>query len=117
MESIPPTQVYVNTQLATYGIWYLCALLQHVNGALYQASIWATCLQEEVNIPPPDGFGWRKGENSWIPVWMLLPQIPKASRDLLKCGCKAELLCSRRCKCQGAGLPCTALCHCGGKWN
>ena len=29
MESIPPTQVYVNTQLAMYGIWYLfvCSVL------------------------------------------------------------------------------------------
>ena len=51
------------------------------------------------------------------PVWTLLPEIAKASRDLLKCGCKAEPLCSRRCKCQGAGLPCTALCQCGGKCN
>ena len=29
MESIPSTQVYVNTQLAMYGIWYLfdCSVL------------------------------------------------------------------------------------------
>ncbi len=32
-------------------------------------------------------------------MWTLLPEVAKASRELAKCGCKAEPLCSRKCKC------------------
>ena len=49
--------------------------------------------------------------------WTCYKRSHKASRDLIKCSCKAELLCSRRCECQGAGFPCTALCQCGGMYN
>ena len=73
-----------------------------------------TCLQLIEGVQPPEGFGWQRDEGSWTPVWTLLPEVAKASQDLIKCGCKVEPLCSRRCKCHEAGLPCTTLCHCSG---
>ena len=90
------------------------SLLQHSNRAVYQASIWARSPQEIQNIPLPEGFGWKNIEGSWKPVWTLLSEVARASRELIKCGCRAKPLCSRRCKCQVAGLSCTALCQCSG---
>ena len=66
-------------------------------------------------VQSPEGFGWRRDEGSWMPVWTLLPEVAKASQDLIKCGCKIEPLCSRKCKCHKAGVLCIALCHCSGK--
>ena len=73
------------------------SLLQHSNRAVYQASIWARSLQEIQNT---EGFGWKNIEGSWKPVWTILSEVVKASRELIKCGCRAKPLCSRRCKCQ-----------------
>ena len=90
------------------------ALLQHANRAMYQASSWTTSTQTMQTVPKPEGFGWRKTARSWEPLWTLRPEAAKACRELLKCGCKAQPLCTKKCRCYNAGLPCTALCHCGG---
>ncbi len=37
---------------------FQAALLHHANRALYQASIWTTCLQTQQNSPTPEVFGW-----------------------------------------------------------
>ncbi len=86
--------------------------MEHSNRALCQASVWAAsfhCLQ---NLPSPEGYGWTMKTNIWTPFWTTLPEIAKASQELLKCGCKTIPLCSRRCKCKDAGLSCTTLCYC-----
>jgi len=99
MENIPPTQVCSHL--------YLCYLY-------YINLLFFFFLQEQQNRPQPEGFGWTRDDNSlWKPVWTLLPEVAKASRELLKCGCKAKPLCSKRCRCEGAGLSCAALCLCG----
>ena len=36
-------------------------------------------------------------------MWTNLPEIAKACQELLKCGCQAHPLCSRKCKCEDAG--------------
>lgn len=89
------------------------ALIQHTNRAFYQASIWTTCLKTQQSIPNPEGFGWTHHEQCWKPVWTLLPEAATACQELLKCGCKALPLCSKKCKCRDAGLSCTPLCFCG----
>ncbi len=69
------------------------------------------------NVPSPaEGYGWalETEPEVWKPVWTKLPEVAKASQELLKCGCKALPLCSRKCKCKDVGLSCTPLCHCGG---
>lgn len=99
MESIPPTQA---------------ALLQHAKRSVYQTGIWTTCLEANQCVPSPELFGWTNTNNCWKPHWTTLPKAAEACRELIKCGCKAEPMCSRRCRCRNAGLPCTNLCNCGG---
>ena len=115
MEHIPPTQVECFFHLYFYiyrcnGVFFYylqAALLQRCNRALYQSSIWATSLQNQQNAPLPDRYGWQIMNSVWVQVWTLLPEVAKASRELLKCGCRAVPLCSRKCRCRKAGLPCT----------
>ena len=65
-------------------------------------------------MPSPQGYGWKKFEATWKPIWTLLPEAAKASRKLVKCGCKAMPQCLRKCRSRGAGLSSIALCQCGG---
>ena len=37
--------------------------------------------------------------------------LARGSRACRGCGCKAKPLCSRKCHCKAAGLPCTGLCQ------
>merc|ERR1712082_71318 len=88
MENIPPTQA---------------ALLQHSNRAVYQCGIWSRSLKAIQSLSSPETYGWTKVADSWTPLWTLLPEAAKVCRELLKCGCKAEPLCSRKCRCKDAG--------------
>ncbi len=63
------------------------ALIEHTNRALYQPSIWATCLKKHQNIPPPEGFGWIQ-EEGWKPVWALLPELRLLAKSLLSVAAK-----------------------------
>ncbi len=99
MPNLPPTQA---------------ALIQHTNRSVYQASIWLMSLKTEMNVPSPDAFGWSKKGNTWEPLWTTLPDAAKFCRQLIKCSCKAEPLCSRRCTCKSTCLESTALCECRG---
>ena len=85
------------------------ALLQHVKRSIYEAGIWATSDDQQLNIPSPDRFGWKKEDGCWVPVWLTLPEVSRSCRELVKCSCKTQ--CSR-CKCAKASLPCTDLCKC-----
>ena len=107
--------IYTDLMFCYYIFLVQAALLQHANRSIYQASIWTTSMKTKHNIPIPKGFGWSKSARSWEPLWTLLPEAAKACRELLKCGCKAQPLCTRKCRCQNAALSCTALCKCGGK--
>ena len=103
------SDAYINWQLWFIFVSYQAALIQHTNWALYQASIWSTCLRTQQNIPTPEGFDCTQHDQSWKPVWTLLPEVARACQELLKCGCKSFPFCSRKCKCRDAGLSCTAL--------
>ncbi len=69
-------------------------------------------------MPSPQEYGCKKSDDkseaTWKPIGTLLPEVAKASRNLVKCGCKALPQCSRKCRCREAGLSCMALCQCGG---
>ena len=42
------------------------------------------------------------------------PAAAVGCRELIKCGCKAEPICAKKCRCKTAGLTSTALCLCRG---
>jgi len=90
------------------------ALLQRVNRCVYQASIWTESLKPVIAAPSPDGFGWYKSDTRWHPIWTTVPAAAVACRELIKCGCKAVPVCGKNCKCEKAGMACTALCQCRG---
>ena len=94
MEKLPPTQD---------------ALLQHVKRAVYQVGIWATSTQSHQVSPSPQNHGWVKEEGSWVPVWLTIPEVSKACRELIRCTCKGDC---RTCKCSNANLNCSPLCKC-----
>ena len=96
MDMIPPTQD---------------ALLQHVQRAVYQAGIWTTSTQVQQVIPSPKDFAWSKDplSQSWVPVWITIPEVSKACSELIKCSCKGECT---ACKCGKVNLVCSPLCNC-----
>lgn len=105
METLPPTKA---------------SLLQHVRRSIYQASLWYESCTPLVGKPSPELFGWKKvadagpEEFHWAPHWSDLPPAATGCRELVQCGCKALPLCTRKCRCHEAGLPCTTLCNCQG---
>ena len=96
MEKLPPTQD---------------ALLQHVRRAVYQAGIWTSSTNTQQALPSPRDYGWMKepGTSTWVPVWMTIPEVSRACRELIKCCCKGACT---TCKCTKANLPCSPLCKC-----
>ena len=103
LESIPPTQA---------------ALFQHVKRAILQSSFyWHQALSAQQDIPDFSGWGWQKDNTStWQPLWTTLDDASVACTTLLHCGCNKA--CTGRCKCNRAGVRCTALCKCeGGCFN
>ena len=89
-DKIPPTQD---------------ALLQHARRAVYQAGIWTTSTQAQQIVPTPREFAWVKESDVWVLVWITIPEVSKACRELVKCSCSGN--CSN-CKCG----PCSPLCNC-----
>ena len=85
------------------------ALLQHVRRSIHQAGVWTTSTSTQQTIPSPEGFSWTMTSSSWIPVWMTIPEVSKACRELIKCCCKGN--CSN-CTCAKAGIACSPLCNC-----
>lgn len=100
IDRIPPTQA---------------ALEQHIKRAIYQAGyVWRQSLVLDPILPCPSNWGWiRDRNNSWQPLWSVLPEAAKSCFELIHCGCKKG--CKRQCKCVKAGLVCTALCACDGQ--
>ena len=90
------------------------AFLMHVKRAVYQAAhCWSHSLQKQLPVHDPATWGWCKSDEKWTPVWMTLPEVSDTCRELICCSCKK--VCTSRCKCAQANLPCTGLCHCDGE--
>ena len=85
------------------------SLKQHIKRSQYQAFVWID-LNAIQNIPNPNEWGWDETNDGFVPFWSELPELSKASRQIICCGCKKS--CSGRCKCKIADLPCTKLCYC-----
>ena len=50
-------------------------LLQHVRRAVYQARIWTISTQTHMVIPSPQDFAWINVSQSWVPVWVTIPEV------------------------------------------
>ena len=96
MDRLPPTQD---------------ALLQHVKQSIHQAGVWTTSTSNQQTIPSPEEFSWTKTSGTWMPVWMTLPEVSKACRELIKCCCK-ENCTNCTCAKAKAGIACSPLCNC-----
>ena len=93
IDAIPPT---------------LDALFQHTMRAILQSIIWNRCLSPAPDLPSSREWGWSKGPlDKWMPKWITIPQAFDACKELLRCGCSAELGCRKKCKCFKSGLVCT----------
>ena len=53
-------------------------LLQHCKHSLYQTGIWATSIEVQQMLPFPVEYFGTKISNSWAPVWITIPEVPKA---------------------------------------
>ena len=62
------------------------ALLQHVRRAVYQAGIWKTSTQIQLLIPSPHDFAWTKISDSWVRVWVTIPEASGADQMFLQRG-------------------------------
>ncbi|KAG5896864.1 hypothetical protein JTB14_017678 [Gonioctena quinquepunctata] len=85
------------------------ALLQHIRRAVYEAGICTTSTKTQQVIPSPHDSAWDKVLESWVPVWMTIPEVSRSCRELIKCSCKGD--CSN-CKCGKANLDCSPLYKC-----
>ena len=99
LESIPPTQA---------------PLFQLVKRAILQSSFyWHQSLSTQQEIPDFSGWGWQMDNRSTLqPLWNTIDDAPVACTTMLHCGC--NMVCTGRCKCNRAGVRCTALCKCEG---
>ncbi|CAG9821995.1 unnamed protein product [Phaedon cochleariae] len=81
------------------------AFVQHMKRAAFQSGhIWGRALEN--SLPPsPEGWGWKKEGDTWVPLWSELPEIWSACRALDKCGCKSGCD-TKRCSCRRNILPC-----------
>ena len=73
MDNLPPTKD---------------ALLQHTRRAVYQAGVWTMSTHTHLVVPSPQDFAWTKVSESWVPVWMTIPEVSRSCSELVKCSCK-----------------------------
>ena len=86
-------------------------LYQHSLRANYQAAIWRSSLQQEIEIPDPSGFGWVQEDDNTLGVkWMTGLPAPQVVLDLLNCDCRRACIVPH-CTCISNGLKCTLMCR------
>jgi len=52
--------------------------------SVFHSSVWTTCNLACQNVPAPEGWGWiEDNEHSLVPVWMTIPEVAKACRELI----------------------------------
>ena len=89
-ENIPPSEA---------------ALREHCKRGIHQGVfVWGSTLQQCPVLPSPVDWGWKVGDNGFLPVWTTQPDAFKACKK----GCRGL------CKCRKYDLKCTELCSCQG---
>lgn len=88
------------------------SLRQGILRAHYQCIIWHNDSLPNPQIPSPDGFGWERCGDVWVPILMTELPAPKQVIATMKCCCAKSNCSTGRCGCRKAGLPCTDMCEC-----
>ncbi|KAJ8334026.1 hypothetical protein SKAU_G00413450 [Synaphobranchus kaupii] len=92
------------------------AFIENVKRAHFQAILWRNV---NVNLPSalnPEEFGWKKYTCNRSLSPTNLPEdakfVPDYILEMIRCGCKSETPCNKKCNCKVHGLPCTMFCAC-----
>ena len=64
------------------------ALLQHIKKCAYQAAIHHRSLQQSINAPSPDSYGWSVKDGVVNVIWKTKDAAPESLLKVVKCGCK-----------------------------
>jgi len=80
------------------------ALEQHTTRSVFQASVWTSAHNSQMNAPNPEKFGWVVEDGKLFPVWITQLLAKDVFSIDVKCSCAN--LCSS-CKCVKANLRCT----------
>ena len=87
------------------------ALKFHILGAHYQALIQKMAYIPNLTIPAPNQYGWKREQNSMIPIFASRNAIPQECLELVSCQCQkgCQTMC---CKCRKTKLQGTGACKC-----
>ena len=87
----------------------IVGILQHIKRSCIQAGwLWKLC-EVNVEIPNPDEWGWRRQNDSFIPVWQ--DDEPFDILSILKC-CSCQKGTYSSCSCQKSEMNCLTYCKC-----
>ena len=82
----------------------------HLLCALYQLVVYKQAVDSDIHLPCVTNFGRCVQNNCLIPV--LMSKSPKpVGVDVNSCKCSKQM-CTIRCSCKKAGVPCTTACFC-----
>eukprot|EP00794_Sanderia_malayensis_P000765 gene765-55_t len=79
--------------------------------ATSMACIWKRALEQVIEAPDINEYGWSVVDGQVGIVWMTIPPAPEGILENVNCGCQSGCT-TRRCACKRAELKCTSLCHC-----
>ena len=86
-----------------------CTLL-HTSRANYQAYIWRNCLQQHLQILPPDSYDWNQDGDGVISIkWKTVQPAPNEILELMICTCNRKCTVGS-CPFIDSSLMCTDAC-------
>ena len=85
-------------------------LIEHVKRACLQGGwLWKECV-ENVVIPNPTDWGWKKLDEQLVPVWQNSENCLKVEKLVETCTCKTGKC--KNCKCRKNNVECLLFCDC-----
>ena len=84
-------------------------LMLHAKRANYQACVWKRCLEQEADIPSPEGHGWMIEAGLLVIDWMKGLPAPQVVMELIACKC-SRVSKAPECQCVANALRCSPAC-------
>ena len=81
-------------------------LMLHAKRANYQACVWKRCLEQEADIPSPEGHGWMIEDGLLVIDWMKGLPAPQVVMELIACKC-SRVCKAPECQCVANALRCS----------